>query len=324
MPRSLSSLVNFGRRPVLTRLPVEAAVVVAAGGEVEGEQVLHGDDLALHADHLGDRGDAARAVLEAGLLHDEVEGAGDLLADGAHGQVDAGHQHHGLEAGQGVARGVGVHGRDRPVVAGVHGLEHVERGTVADLTDDDPVGPHTQRVLDQVADVDLAATLDVRRAGLQAQHVLLVQLELGGVLDGDDALVGGDERRDDVERGRLAGAGTAGDDDVAAAEHAGPQEVAHGRREGAEGDQVGVGERVLGELADGEHRAVERDGRDDGVDAGAVGQAGVDQRAGLVDATADPADDLVDDAPQVRLAGELGRRRGRACRPARRRSSRGR
>ena len=32
------------------------------------------------------------------------------------------------------------------------------------------------------------------RARLQAHHVLLAQLQLGGVLDGDDALVVGDER----------------------------------------------------------------------------------------------------------------------------------
>ena len=91
---------------------------------------------------IGD--DAARAVLESRLLDDEVDGAGDLLADGPHGQVDAGHEHHRLEAGEAVARGVGVHGRDGAVVAGVHGLEHVERGAVTDLTDDDAVGAHTQ------------------------------------------------------------------------------------------------------------------------------------------------------------------------------------
>ena len=34
----------------------------------------------------------------------------DLLADRPHRQVHAGHQHHGLDAGQRVARGVGVHG----------------------------------------------------------------------------------------------------------------------------------------------------------------------------------------------------------------------
>ena len=59
-----------------------------------------------------------------------------------------------------------------------------------------------------------------------------------------------------------------------------------------------------GELADGEHGAVEGDRRDDGVDAGAVREARIDQRARLVDAPADPTDDLVDDAAQVRLVGE--------------------
>ena len=50
------------------------------------------------------------------------------------------------EAGEGVARGVGVQRRDRPVVTRVHGLEHVERGRVADLADDDAVGAHTQGI----------------------------------------------------------------------------------------------------------------------------------------------------------------------------------
>ena len=44
-------------------------------------------------------------------------------------------------------------------------------------------------------------------------------------------------------------------------QHAGLEEVAHHRRERAERDQVGVGERVLRELSDGEHRAVEGDRR---------------------------------------------------------------
>ena len=93
-------LGELGAQPGADELPTEAAGLVAAGREVEGEQVLEGDDVALHADHLGDRGDPAGAVLEAGLLDDQVERAGHLLADGAHGQVDAGHEHHGLEAGR--------------------------------------------------------------------------------------------------------------------------------------------------------------------------------------------------------------------------------
>ena len=67
---------------------------------------------------------------------------------------------------------------------------------------------------------------------------------------------------------------------------------------------IGVG--VLGELSDRQLGAVERERRDDGVDTAAVGQAGVHHRAGLVDAAADLADDLVDRAAQVRLVRELG------------------
>ena len=75
-------------------------------------------------------------------------------------------------------------------MTGVHGLEHVEGLAATDLTDDDAVGTHTQRVAHQVADLDLALALDVGRAGFERQHVVLVELELLGVLDGDDALVG--------------------------------------------------------------------------------------------------------------------------------------
>ncbi len=75
-------------------------------------------------------------------------------------------------------------------MAGVHGLEHVERFARPDLADDDAVGPHAQGVAHQLADGDGALALDVGRACLERDHVLLAELELGGVLDGHDALVG--------------------------------------------------------------------------------------------------------------------------------------
>ena len=43
-----------------------------------------------------------------------------------------------------VARGVGVAGRQRAVVARVHRLEHVQRFATAALADDDALGPHAQ------------------------------------------------------------------------------------------------------------------------------------------------------------------------------------
>ena len=146
MPRSASFSANFGPHAGGLEVAVEPAVLVDAHAVVEQEDVLEGDDVALHALHLGDVGDAAGAVTEAGEVHDQVERRGHLLADGPDRQVEAGHQHHGLDAGERVARAVGVDGGDRAVVAGVHGLEHVEGLAGTALADDDAVGAHAQAV----------------------------------------------------------------------------------------------------------------------------------------------------------------------------------
>ena len=247
-------------------------------------------------------------------LDEQVERARDLLADRTERQVDAGREDERLQAGERVAGGVGVDRRQRALVAGVHGLEHVERLRAADLADDDPVGPHAQGVPDELADPDLALALDVRRARLERDHVILLELELGRVLDRDDALVVGHERRQGVERRRLSGAGAAGDEDVQLALHAGGEELRGLGRERAELDQVVHRVRVARELPDRQRRALERERRDDRVDAAAVGQARVDHRRGLVDAPADLRDDLVDDAQQVRVVDE-GRARVRSILP---------
>ena len=94
----------------------------------------------------------------------------------------------------------------RAVVAGVHGLEHVQRLARAALSDDDPVGAHSQGVAEQVPDRDLALALGVRRARLERDHMALAELELLGVFDRDYAFVRRDERREDVEQRGFAGA----------------------------------------------------------------------------------------------------------------------
>ena len=63
----------------------------------------------------------------------------------------------------------------------------------AALADDDAVGPHPQGVPDEVADRDLALALDVGGPRLERDHVLLRELQLGRVLDRDDALAVRDE-----------------------------------------------------------------------------------------------------------------------------------
>ena len=41
-----------------------------------------------------------------------------------------------------------MEGGERAVVTGVHGLEHVEGFAGTTFADDDPLGPHAQRVAD--------------------------------------------------------------------------------------------------------------------------------------------------------------------------------
>ena len=72
----------------------------------------------------------------------------------------------------------------------------------------------------------------------------------------------------------------------------------------AEPDQVVGGEQLDREAADREHRAVERERRDDRVDARAVLESRIDHRRRLVDAPTDRRDDAVDDVHQVRVVVE--------------------
>ena len=102
-------------------------------------------------------------------------------------------------------------------MAGVHGLQQVERLGSADFADDDAFRPHTQAVAHQIAHGDLAFAFEVGRPRFQAHHVRLLQLQFGGVFAGDDALVVVDELGQTVEQRGLAGTGAAGHQRVDAA-----------------------------------------------------------------------------------------------------------
>ena len=90
------------------------------------------------------------------------------------------------EAGQGGGGVVGVDGRQRASVAGVEGLEEIRGLGAAHLADDDVVGAVPKRMAHQVADGD---SFFAKLAGLEADAVLVSDVELEGVLDRDDAVV---------------------------------------------------------------------------------------------------------------------------------------
>ena len=95
----------------------------------------------------------------------------------------------------------------------------------------------------------------------------LLQLKLGGVFDGDQALLLGDEAGQRVEHGGLAGAGAAGDDGGNARLHRRRQHLGHRRAQRADLDQLAEVERLLGEFADRHQRAVDADRPHRHVDA---------------------------------------------------------
>ena len=234
-------------------------------------------------------------------MHDQVDRGSNLRAHRLEWDVDRGHHHHRLQTRQGVTRGVGVDGRHRAVVAGVHRLQHVERLGAADLADQDSVRSHSQAVAKQLANRQLAFALDVGRTVLERDHVRVVDLQLGSVLDGDHALVVGDEARHHVQGGRLAGAGASGNEDVHASKHGGLEEFRHGGTQAPLVLQVVDAEHRVLELADGQRRAVDGRRPDDGVDAAAVWQARVDHRVEAVDVAPGGRDHAADRLEQLVL-----------------------
>ena len=166
-PDAANRSVHFGRMPVALNRP-RTRPSSSTPSLLEDEDVLHGDDVALHAGDLRNGGDLARAVRQARDLHDELDGRRDLLADGAIGNVQIRHGDHGVEPIQRVTRAVGVNGRQAAVVARVHRLQHVERFFAANLADDDAIGPHTQGVDDQLALANCAFALRCSAAAFRA------------------------------------------------------------------------------------------------------------------------------------------------------------
>src|SRR5208283_4101926 len=64
------------------------------GATLEDKNILHGDGLTIHAGDLGNRDDLAGAVRETGHLDDGVNRGGDLMADGALGNIQVRHGNH--------------------------------------------------------------------------------------------------------------------------------------------------------------------------------------------------------------------------------------
>src|SRR5437899_10856494 len=96
-----------------------------------------------------------------------------------------------------LARTIRMDGAQRAWMTGVHRVEQVESLAATNLADDNAIGRHAQRLVDEHLDGDGAFALGVGQPALERDAVreLAPQVQLRLVFDGDDALVRADESR---------------------------------------------------------------------------------------------------------------------------------
>ena len=236
--------MKVGRMPVAMNSPIGAAVGVDAD-LLEGEDLLHDDRVAFHADDLGDAGHLARAALEPAGLDDQVDGRGELRPQGADRQLEAGHADHGLEPAR---------GRRAGVLAWTVVIEPSWPVFMAWIMSSVSAPRHSPMMIRSgrirraflTRSVAVTAPRPSMLGGprLQPDDVVLLELQLGRVLDRDHAMVGLDEAGERVQQRRLARAGAARDDDVQPRLHRPFHQREHLGRERLEAEQVVLGERL--------------------------------------------------------------------------------
>ena len=240
-----------------------------------------------------------RAVAQTRHLHHDVDGGGKLSANHFVGNMLAGHHHHGLEPREGVPRRVGVDGGHRAVVTRVHGVQHVQRLGPTRFAHDDAVRAHTEGVDHQVALRNRARAFDVDRARFEAHHVRLLELQLGRILDGDDALLLRDKAGERVEHGGLTRARSARDHHVEAGFHAAAEKIQHPCGESIVLEQIFRREDFLSVTADRDHRPDQGQRRNHGADTRSVGKARVHDGRRIVNAAADRRNNALDNQANV-------------------------
>src|SRR5581483_8442150 len=174
-------------------------------------------------------------------------------------------------------------------VAGREGPEHRHRFRAAALADDDPARIEPKRTRHELVEADAGKPIGAVGAGFVGDAVVekIGEFQFGAGFADNDAFGAGDGAAERVEQGGLAGGDRAGDDDVLAGAHAGGEEVARVLAQDAELDKFAERVRAEAKAADGEDDvAVGAHGRDRGGEAGAVGEAGFDQRRDPVEAFA--------------------------------------
>src|SRR5699024_11581352 len=104
--------------------------------------------------NVTDLADVPTSVGSAFDVDDEIDRGREMIANGLEGQSDTSQQYEGFQTPKRIFAVVGVNGRQRTVMAGVHGLDEFEGFRASDFAEQNPIGSHTQCVAAQFACVD--------------------------------------------------------------------------------------------------------------------------------------------------------------------------
>ena len=284
-------------------LPLHTAIFIDAF-LLEDEDIVHADNVVLDPCNLGNLGDLPQPSAEARRLDDDIHSRGDLSLNDPDRQIVAGHADEHLETAQGLARVVGVDGREAAVMTGVHRLQHVERFRSPAFSDDDPVRPHAERVPHKIPGRYDALPFHVGRPRLHAGDVWLLQLEFCRVFNRDNSLFNRNVAGEHVQQSGLAGTGPARNDNVQPRANTGRQEFEQLGSRGLIGNQVRGQQRTLGKPANGDQRPVQGDGTQNGVHPAAIGEASVDHGTRFINPATDAARDPLHDLDEVIVVAE--------------------
>ena len=135
------------------------------------EHLLCSDGAVVYAEHFHDARNPPRPIRQTRRLDDHMQRTTDDLVQRIRWELSTSHGDHGHETLQRIFGRVCVKRAHRPFMTGVHRLQHIERFSTADLADHNSVRAHSQCVLHQVANGDLAAPFHIGRPALQAHRV---------------------------------------------------------------------------------------------------------------------------------------------------------
>lgn len=155
----------------------------------------------------GDLGEPATACPIARDVQQDLDCRGELAVQSS--AVKAAERPQRFHACRDLTRVVGVYGARAALVTGIERRQQIHHLGSPNLTDHDAVGPHPQRLSDELTHGYLTDSFDVRTPRNQLDQMWMPRGQLGGILDAHDPLIGRHGAQHRCQQRCLPGTGSA-------------------------------------------------------------------------------------------------------------------